>query len=323
MKNTILRHKNNRKSTVKWMAVLSSAALLLPAGWSPAFAQNTAQANTSAPAAAEAVSSESSVILNKFRALLKQPNGLPEAATYLNKNISKASPHHATLMVLYLENARIKAMPSIDKKLYPQDVQEELQTFFKENDTMNQLIQKAKTQKVKNLLTQAKNYGYKVITAEGMYFLTMDYSAFERYEEDVKEDISAYISIQSELSRKQLGKDAALAIGYQELVNRALLLEGFVNNYPNSNRTRQMEDQYDLYRHVIFYGMNNTPLFQDNGAIRPHAKTAYTFIAGRPNDNNSQLHELLKQFVNVLKDHQFKQTSEVKDWLEEHVGTNG
>ncbi|WDH83271.1 hypothetical protein [Paenibacillus urinalis] len=317
MKNT-----NNRKSTVKWMAVLSSAALLLPVGWSPAFAQNTAQANTSAPAAA-AVSSESSDILNKFRALLKQPNGLPEAAAYLNKNISKTTAHHATLMVLYLENARIKAMPSIDEKLYPQDVQEELQTFFKEKDTMNQLIQKAKTQKLKNLLTQAKNYGYKVITAEGMYFLTMDYSTFERYEEDVKEDISAYISIQSELSRKQLGKDAALAIGYQELVNRALLLEGFVNSYPNSNRTRQMEDQYDLYEHVIFYGMNNTPLFQDNGAIRPNAKTAYTFIAGLPNENNSQLHELLKQFVNVLKDHQFKQTSEVKDWLEEHVGTNG
>lgn len=149
MKNTILRLKNNRKSTVRWMAVLSSAALLLPAGWSPAFAQNSAQANTSAPAAAAAVSSESSIILNKFRALLKQPNGLPDAAAYLNENISSTAPHHATLMVLYLENARVKAMPAIDEKLYPQDVQEELQTIFKENYTMNQLIQKAKTQKVK------------------------------------------------------------------------------------------------------------------------------------------------------------------------------
>lgn len=322
MKKTILRLKNNRKSTVRWMAVLSSAALLLPAGWSPAFAQNSAQANTSAPAAAAAVSSESSIILNKFRALLKQPNGLPDAAAYLNENISSAAPHHATLMVLYLENARVKALPAIDEKLYPQDVQEELQTIFKENYTMNQLIQKAKTQKVKKLLTQAKNYGYKVITAEGMYFLTMDYSAFERYKEDVKEDISAYISIQSELSRKQLGKDAALAIGYQELVNRALLLEGFVNSYPNSNRTQQVEGQFDLYKHVIFYGMNNTPLFQDNGVIRPNAKKAYTFIAGLPNDNNSQLHELLQQFVDVLEDHQFKQTSEVNDWLDQHVGTN-
>lgn len=317
MKNTLHSQKRYRKPAMKWFAVLSSAALLLPAAWSPAYAQDTVPSRS---AAAVASASESETVLKTFQSLLKKKNGIPEATAYLDKNISKTSPHHATLMVLYLENARKKALPTIDEKFYPGPIQLEFRTIFKENNSMNQLIQKAKTQKVKNLLTEARNYGYKVITSEGMYYLTMDYSTFEKYKDEVKEDIAAYIDTQSELSSKQMAKDAALTIGYQELVNRAKLLESFVSSYPNSNRTQQIEGQFDLYKHVIFYGMDNTPLFDYvDGTIRPNAKKAYTFIAGLPNENNSELHNLLKEFVDVLKANDYKQTAEVTAWLDQHA----
>ncbi|WP_454192538.1 hypothetical protein [Paenibacillus sp. Marseille-Q7038] len=304
-----------KKSAKTAIILLSSAALLLPGAGS--IGAQTVQAAATKPPTSH---SDSAKILSTFQSLLKE-NNLRDADNYLYKNSKKVTRHHATLMVLYLENARIKALPVLNQKFYPEEIQKELSSiFYKRNDNIDNLLKKAKTQKLKNLLTEAKNSGYKMRTSEGMYYLTMDYSRFERYQSDIKEDISAYIAIQTDETNKYSSSDAALTIGYQELVNRALNQEDFLIKYPTSNRAGQVKTLFNDYKLSVFYGLNNTPLFSyEENTMNTNARKAYEFISQIPNTNKSELRTHLKQYMELVKEEKYKKTAKVEKWITENI----
>lgn len=315
MPNEITYLKKKRVKTA--IILLSSAVLLFPGA---EFIDT--QAAQAASIASSISPTDSAKVLSTFQSLLKA-NNLRDADIYLNKNIQKTTRHHATLMVLYLENARIKALPVLDQKFYPQEIQNELSSIYKRNDNIDNLLKKAKTQKLKSLLTEAKNSGYKMRTSEGMYYLTMDYSRFERYQNNVKDDIAAYIAIQMTETDKYSSSDAALTIGYQELVNRALIQENFLLEYPTSNRARQVKTLFNDYKLYVFYGLNNTPLFSyEDNTMQPNARKAYEFISQIPSTNKSELRTHLKQFMKLVKEEKYKKTAKVEQWLTENINLN-
>ncbi|WIV19764.1 hypothetical protein QPK24_03205 [Paenibacillus polygoni] len=309
---------DRKKKRVKTAIILlSSAALLLPGA--EFIGTQAALAASNASNASSVSTSDSDKVLNNFQSLLKA-NNLRDADIYLNKNIEKTTQHHASLMVLYLENARIKALPILDQKFYPEEIQKELSSIYKRNDHIDNLIKKAKTQKLKKLLIEVKNSGYKMRTSEGMYYLTMDYSRFERYQNNVKDDIAAYITIQMTETDKYASSDAALTIGYQELVNRALIQENFLLEYPTSNRSGQVKTLFNDYKLYVFYGLNNTPLFSyEENTMQPNARKAYEFISQIPNTNKSELRNQLKQFMKLVKEEKYKKTAKVQNWLTENI----
>ncbi|WP_160033745.1 hypothetical protein [Paenibacillus sp. An7] len=148
----------------------------------------------------------------------------------------------------------------------------------------------------------------------------MDYSRFEQYLNNVKDDIMAYIAIQMAETDKYASSDAALTIRYQELVNRALIQENFLLEFPTSNRAGQVKTLFNDYKLYVFYGLNNPPLFSyEENTMHPNARKTYEFISRIPNTNKSELRIQLKQFMKLVKEEKYKRTAKVENWLTENI----
>jgi hypothetical protein len=115
-------------------------------------------------------------------------------------------------------------------------------------------------------------------------------------------------------------KDAGLVIGYQQLVNRALTQERFVQQFPKSNRTAQVRSLFDNYKIYTFYGTNNTPLFDyESKKMQPNAIKGYTALLQYTKTGNSPYLNLLRKFMDLAADNDYKLTKEVEKFRSTNV----
>jgi hypothetical protein len=176
---------------------------------------------------------------------------------------------------------------------------------------------------LKKLLTQTRDAGYKLETAEGMYYPVINYEKYKVFGKHTTTDIRSYIDIMAMESGQAATKDAALRIGYQQLAGRVLAQEAFLNQYPHSNRTQAIKKLHDLYFFYTFYGTNNTPLFDyDTGKIHPNAKKGYQFVVQRNMDSKSTYIQKLKAFMTLLDQNGDQRTTQVSTWLKKNVPSN-
>ncbi|GGG14354.1 hypothetical protein [Paenibacillus abyssi] len=265
-------------------------------------------------------SASSNQVYYQFQSFLKNPSHLPRAIVYLNANIEKANTHQATLMVLHLENAIKKALPSMEERFFITSVQTGIYQVYKEGYNFSHIRNLTKDSSLKSLMNLASASGYKLDSAEGMYFPIINYSIFKKYQPYVKADIKAYIDIMAEESRKAALKDAAIYIGYQELLNRAITQERFITQYRTSNRSAQMNELFTNYKYITFYGTSNTSLFDyPNDEMRPNAKRGYTAILKWNQTDSSEFLGTLREFMDVVAANNYKLTAEVSKFRDTNV----
>lgn len=252
-----------------------------------------------------------------------QPGKLSQAFTYLQKHIQSIPASQATLMVLHLENAQNQQLDSYAQTLYPTSVQTKINQIYKPGDSFTNVISRTSDANLKKLLTQTRDAGYKLETAEGMYYPIINYEKYKVFGKHTTADIRSYIDIMSMESGQAATKDAALRIGYQQLAGRVLAQELFLNQYPHSNRTQAIKKLHDLYFFYTFYGTNNTPLFDhDTGKIHPYAKKGYQWFVQRNMDSKSTYIQKLKAFMTLLDQNGDQRTSQVSTWLKKNVPSN-
>ncbi len=265
----------------------------------------------------------STTIYKTFRSMLSKKNGLPAADTYLESHINQVTTHHATLMVLQLENARNKALTAMTDRLLVPNVQDKMIKAYKWNDSFTQLMSRTKDTSLRALLQQARDSGYRLVMLEGSLYPIMNYMAFQKYISYVKPDIKQYINIMGVETSNLATDDGALVVGYQEILNRALNQERFLNEYPKSNRVKQVENLMNNYTLYTFYGLNNTPLFDyETNKMTANAQKGYKAVLQRSNSEDSAFLAKLDKFMDIVTEAKFEKTNVVEKWLEQNVPTS-
>lgn len=279
---------------------------------------------SAAPAPNTKVTSASlTSIYKSFQTKLYQKNGLPGADRYLESHISQVTRYHATLMVLQLENVRNKALTAMTDRMLVPNVQDQMLKIYKSKDSFTQLMSRTKDKNLRSLLQQARDSGYRLVMLEGALYPIMNYSAFDKYISYVNEDIQQYIRIMAVETNTIAAEDGGLMIGYQEILNRALNQETFLNDYPKSNRTQQVQNLLNNYTLYTFYGLNNTPLFDyETNKMVAAAQKGYKAVLQRHNNsehNDSDFLKKLGTFMDVVAESKYEKTETVETWLEQHV----
>ncbi|WP_232289049.1 hypothetical protein [Paenibacillus sp. Aloe-11] len=282
------------------------------------------QATAAAAKTASASQTVSAQQISKtFEQLLSQPGKLPQAFTYMQKHIQSVPAAQATMMTLHLENAQNKQLDAYSRTLYPTSVQNKISSIYKPGDTFTNLISRTKDASLKKLLVQTRDAGFKLETAEGMFYPVINYEKYTVFSKYTTADIRSYIHIMAIESGQAAIKDGALRIGYQQLAGRVLAQEAFLNQYPHSNRTKAVKSLYEMYYFYTFYGTNNTPLFDyETKKIQPNAKKGYQLVIQRNPDSKSAYIQKLKAFVTLLDQNGDKQTTQVSAWLKKNVSSN-
>lgn len=251
-------------------------------------------------------------ILDNLDDLIKKDTSTNQFIKVLNDNVAKVSKEYASTMIFKLEEMQKKNLPKLEERFYNDDMQSKINKIYNINFNINK-IDYIEDKELKDLLVETRNGGYKIETAEGMYFPVLDYESYKQYSPYVTEDIKNYIQIMTVESNKTPIKDAALMISWDELLKRALKQEEFISKYGNSVKINDVRQLYKQYIVFILYGANNTPIFQyDTKELVPEAKISYTNAIKE--SNNSETLGNIKGFINILEESNYKITEKVESY---------
>lgn len=248
-------------------------------------------------------------VMDEFKAMVAKNATLPEMISFVSKNISSVSSENASGMVVQLEELQKKYLPKLEEKYSTEDIQKKINAVYKPGFDISKL-EGIQDKELKDLLVETRDSGYKIETAEGMYFPITHYELYKAYSGNVTPDLREYISIMAVESNKVPLKDAGLMISWEEVLNRAFNQEKFLNTYKNSVKANDVKSLLDRYMSHIFFGTNNTPLFSyETKEMVPEAKAAYE--KGMANNKDTVLAKALNGFMEQVKKSNYKLTDAV------------
>lgn len=258
-------------------------------------------------------------VMDEYNKLIANNTQPKEIFDFMDKNIKALTKEDAASIINQLEKLQMDYLPKMEEKFLGSDVQAEFAKAYlakKEINNINDLESKA----LKDLVNETISNGYKVETAEGMFFPIVSYSAYKEFAQYLTDDLKEFVLIMSVESDKVPAKDAALVIEWNEVIDRALRQEAFIKKYPDSSKLDEVKELNKKYLYFTFFGLNNTPLFTyDVKVMNGEAKKAYMNLE-LLSTGDSELKQNLKGFMELLKNNGYKLTPEVEKYRNEIVG---
>jgi len=258
-------------------------------------------------------------LMAEFMALTEE-NPKPDVIIeFLNENIAGVSKGSASKMLEELEKAQKNYLSQLEDKYYNNEIiQSSLSRIYISEFDLNK-IDDIQDEKLKSLLEETREMGYKVETAEGMYFPIMNYEYMKKYSSYAEDDIKNYIDIMAVETNKVPAKDAALMLSWDEVIERALAQEVFIKKYESSDKVNSINELKKRYLTFMLFGLNNTPLFSyDTKAMDPEAKEVYAKAVKY--NGNSELMQMLGKYMEVLEKSNYKLSDEADKFRKDAIG---
>ena len=241
-----------------------------------------------------------------------------EVSKYLDAHLGEVSAETAADMVRAFEQVQQKTLPDWQELYAEPELQERIRSFYHPSWTREEMARLA-DEKTRMVLLSTLDQGFKVETAEGSFFPIIDYTFYARYQSAVTPDLSSYLDLMTVESEALPVKDAALLIGWEELVERALRQEEFLAEYPSSPQIEPVRRLLERYRYFALFGCDNTPLFSyRTRQMRPEAREAYLNRQWDP--QKGDFSALMKEYLTVLAANDYRLTAEVEAFRRKAVG---
>ncbi|KNY28295.1 hypothetical protein [Pseudobacteroides cellulosolvens] len=256
-------------------------------------------------------------IISGFKALMSRSPQITEVAKFLDSNIEFASTSDAVSMVVEFEKAQRTYLSKLEEKYYKGGIQEKFIKEYSKDFDINS-IYGIKDTDLKKLLDETKAAGYRVETAEGMFFPIINYEFYKKYKPYLTLDLKEYVDIMAKESNKVPAKDAALVIGFDEVLQRAQIQEEFINRFKDSLKQNDVKELYKKYLIFSLFGCNNTPLFSYDTKLMPeNTRTQYKEFINK-NQGNS-FTEIIKGFMDVVEKSNYKLTDLVEKYRNNQI----
>jgi uncharacterized protein YfcZ (UPF0381/DUF406 family) len=262
---------------------------------------------------------DNTAMMDSYKKLIANDAQAKEVFEFLDENAKVLTKENVALIINDLEKLQTEYLPEMDEKFYANaEFQAELGKLYLAKKDIND-PNNIETEALKNLVNETIKSGYKIETAEGMFFPIVNYSVYKDYTQYVTEDLKAYIEIMAIESENAPAKDAALVISWDEVIDRAINQEAFIKKYADSSKLPEVKQLYNKYLTFTFLGLNNTPLFSyDGNVMAEDAKTAYTKLVFSTDD--SEYKQALKDFMELLKNSDYKLTPEIDKYRKDIIG---
>lgn len=242
--------------------------------------------------------------------------GVSHIIDFMDKNMDSVTKEHGARMILRLEEKQKEYLQYLEQILYTEEVQEK----FREEDDFSKDIsnpEELTDPYLRELVADMNRSGFKIERAEGSYFPIIDYAFFEKYSKYVTAEIRQYLRLMQAESDRASMADGALAVTWEELMQRALDSEDFLTDYPESKKKEEVATLFDRYRNALLNGLPNTPIFDYTGDNMLKAEVRSVFENALEKGRESQLLKDLVDFLGVLEESDYRLTEEVETFLED------
>jgi hypothetical protein len=156
------------------------------------------------------------------------------------------------------------------------------------------------------VLAYQKNY-FTIATAEGMYYLMVDFHRYLTFEEQVTPETLTYLEIMAEELDHPTFRDAAMVIDLDTLWKRVLAVDAYLADRPSNEDIRLY---YQTLLYALIYGGNNTPVYDYTTETMTPDRIAFYDTRSLP--ENSPLFEAFEAFKEAAKASDYRYSEPVE-----------
>jgi len=220
-----------------------------------------------------------------YEKLLEEDSSSKKIYEYLIENIPKVSKLSSNIM--------------IDK--------------FIEYAICNEYLEHEKHLKSKNLEIESIEDQFESIYHEKIDYRQL-YLDFGKYLSDDYKDYLELIEIEL---NEPISKEEALIVSWDELGERVILFEKYLEKYPIAENFDQIQDKYYYYMSSYLYGLNNTPVYEySTGTLLEDVKKSYERFIEK--NQKSQTTIIISGYLGKLRENKWKvENTEVVNYLVE------
>jgi hypothetical protein len=210
---------------------------------------------------AEVDEDEKEVIMNEFNNLLNDNKDPDIIISYINKNVAKLGQLEGDKMIDALEISMNDYLETLTNKLFASDKDGELMGIAGlESYFPKEKIGEIKNAGLKAEVTKAYDSMYKLVNLEGEFYPIIDYSKLKSYDNNISDEWKEYLAIQAMDSDNIPFSDGGIRITFEDLGNRILKTENFLNSYIDGNRQDEVLNLYENKLTAYMKGLPNTPI---------------------------------------------------------------
>lgn len=203
---------------------------------------------------------EKEEIMNEFMDMVKDESNLTEIVNFIDKNIGKLTQLEGDRMLDYLERMLDENIEVYTESIISLDQNGELmeiagtEFFYPESK-----ISEIKNKELKEEVIEIYNNKYKLINLEGAFYPIIDYSKLKAYD-NISEEWQDYLNVMAMDSEKVPFVDGALTISFDELAERIIKTENYLNKYVDGQRQEEMLLNYRNKLTAYLKGVPNTSI---------------------------------------------------------------
>lgn len=243
---------------------------------------------------------EKAQIMEDFIGLVEDSDSL-RIKEFIDENIEKLSQLEGNRMVDNLEKSLEDNLEDATDRLLTRDENGELmdiagEDFFFPVEKVSQI----KDEELKREVTTLFDTMYKLVNLEGNFYPIVDYARLQEYNNYVMDELKEYLALMAMDSNKLPFVDGSLAISYDDLTNRILKTENYLNNYLDSSRQEKMIDSYHNKISLYLKGVDNTPI-ADLTSNRIYDDVLDSFIITSHNEGYITAN-ILGRYVEAIED---------------------
>lgn len=204
---------------------------------------------------------ENSEIIKEFRMIAEKKPAPDVLIKFIDENIEKVSKEDADEMINILDMSLEANKEIYADRIFELDKDDELINIDGEEIDFKAIsIEEIKNDKLRVEVDYLYKNMYKLTNVEGAFYPIIDYKALKKYDDYINDEGREYIEIRSIDSENRTMGDGGLYIEFNELLDRILRIEKFLEKYPDSLRKTEMLYDYDYKITAYINGLPNTPI---------------------------------------------------------------
>ncbi|GAJ05749.1 unnamed protein product, partial [marine sediment metagenome] len=166
---------------------------------------------------------------------------------------------------------------------------------------------------IKAYINALHRNGLDLYTFGRLYYIDQqpDY-LYHNFSPHVSLAVREYLALRSDELAEGFSDSDSLLISFREVGERTIRWERYLEKYPEPVVVDVANYYYRLYLSTFLTGLKLSPVFDDEGDLRPELSTVYHEFANRYYETHSGM--LVREFYIILKNADFRWSPQVRDF---------
>ncbi len=252
---------------------------------------------------------------NEFNSLEKTVENIEGIFNFIDNNIANCNPDFASNMVYTVIRLCEDYKLEFTDEFNDPEVQSTIYELAPSMENLDlEVLKNTDNENVKEIIEEAINKKYKLVSVEGFIMPIVDYQAYyDEYGQYLTAEMDDYLSIKLEESNKPALVDGGIAIPVDDYIQRILKSMEYLENYPDSPRFDEIK-QFNNGRILAYLGgIDNTPVFDSDGKIKPEKFAEFQNMLTKY--ASTEFGEILGSYLDLLEQENYTRTQKIDDFL--------